>query len=102
MLWDKTGTEQFNPLSRDFLHNRRIVHEPPASEGHQVAEFPRIHAKLVLIFAAQHAHQKTIFRKSAAKILHRAKIRFADRVTGKSESGIRSEEHTSELQSHHD
>src|SRR5712692_6000498 len=34
MLWDETGTQQFNPLARDFFDHRRIVHEPPASERH--------------------------------------------------------------------
>ena len=52
MLRDKTGAEHFKTLPRDFFHNRGIVEEPPASEGHQVIEFSRIDAKFMLVLTA--------------------------------------------------
>src|SRR5579871_4846466 len=44
VLRDKAGTQHFQALARDLLDNRRIVQEPPASERHQVIEFPGIDA----------------------------------------------------------
>src|SRR5207237_8464480 len=69
MLWNKTGSQQFDPLSGDFFDDRRIVQEPPAAERHQVIEFSRVNRKFVLILAAEYAHQEAIVRKAAAKIL---------------------------------
>jgi len=54
-----------------------IIQEPPTTERHKVAEFSRIHAQLVLVLAAQHADQETIFRKGAAEIFERAQVHAA-------------------------
>src|SRR5437660_8048601 len=49
MLRNETGPQQFNPLPRDFLHNRRIVHEPPASKRHQDRKSTRLNSSHVAI-----------------------------------------------------
>src|SRR6266568_2601853 len=41
MLRNETGAQHLHPLPRDFLHNGRVIQEPPASEWHQVVKFPR-------------------------------------------------------------
>src|SRR4051794_22077440 len=52
MLRDEAVAKHFDPLPSHFFDNGRIVQKPPASERQQVAEFPRVNAKLVLIFTA--------------------------------------------------
>lgn len=88
MLGDKTETEHFDALAGNFFDDRGIVQEPPAAEGHKVVEFAGVDAELVLIFAAEHADEKTVGRKIAAKILERAQIRAADGIAGKAQTRI--------------
>ena len=74
VLRNEGGALHLQPLSRDLLDNRRIVEEPPASEGHEVREFARVDTQLVLILAAQHRDKKTIRRKFAAQILQTLEV----------------------------
>src|SRR5882724_7748765 len=50
VLRDKTGTQHLDAFARDFFHHRRVVEEPPATEWHQVREFARVDAELMLVF----------------------------------------------------
>src|SRR6202165_6289088 len=77
MLRYETCSQHLYALASHLLHNRRIVHEPPATERHQVAELPRVNAKFVLVLPAEHAHQKAIGWKLAAQIFQRPQVRPA-------------------------
>ena len=50
MLWDKTGSEEFQARGGDFLDDTGIVEEPPAAKWYNVWEFPGGHAEFVLVF----------------------------------------------------
>jgi hypothetical protein len=52
MLRNEAGAQHFDALAGNLFDDGRIIHEPPAAEGHEVAELSRINAQLVLIFAA--------------------------------------------------
>src|SRR4029077_3071816 len=80
--------QHFDTLPRDLFNNGRTAQEPPAPEGHEIAELSRVHAEFVLIFAAQRAHEKAIFRISPANILDRPKIHFTHRIAGLTNSRI--------------
>jgi len=80
VLRDETCPEHFDAFARDLFDDRWIVHEPPAAERHQVAEFSRQNTEFMLILAAEHAYKKTIRGKIAAKTFKAAQIRSADRV----------------------
>src|SRR5437016_5639582 len=49
MLRNKTCSQHLDAFAGNLLDNRRIVKETPATELHQVAELPRVHAKFVLV-----------------------------------------------------
>ena len=65
MLGNEAGSQQFYAFARDLFNHGGIIQEPPASKGHQIAEFPCVHATFVLVLAAQHADQKAILGKVA-------------------------------------
>src|SRR5260370_42083493 len=88
MLWNETCSQHLDALPRDLLHNRRIVHEPPATERHQVAELTRVNAEFVLVLPAEHTHQKPIGWKVAAKIFQRPKVRSAQGVARQTQRWI--------------
>src|SRR4029077_3227249 len=69
MLWKKTSSKHFDALARDLLHDRRIVHEPPATERHQIIELSRVDAEFVLVLPAKNTHQEAVVREFAAQIL---------------------------------
>ena len=83
MLRNKACSEKFHALPRDFLDDGGIVEEPPTSEWHQVIKLARIDGELVLVFAAEHAYEKPVIRKAAAKVFNRAQVRFPHGVAGK-------------------
>src|SRR5690348_6804166 len=88
MLRNEAGAQHLNALARNFLDDRGVVHEPPASERKQVAELSRKYAQLVLIFAAQHARQETVGGKIAAEVLDGPHVGAADRVPGKADARV--------------
>src|SRR5581483_4689898 len=88
MLWDKTGSQQFNALARNLFHNRRIIQEPPTSERQKTIEFSRNHTELMLILAAEHAHKKPVVRKAPAQIFQGTKICLAHTIPGQANSRI--------------
>src|SRR3954466_2692041 len=88
MLRDKTYPQHFDPLSRDLLHNRRIIQEPPATEGHEIVEFSRVYAEFVLVLAAEHAYQKPILWKIAAQAFERSQVRAAHCVSRPPDSRV--------------
>src|SRR5271155_679046 len=74
MLGNKAGSQQLDSFAGNFFDNRRIVQEPPASKGHEVAEFSCIDAQFVLILTTKDAHQKTVFWIVSQDVFERAKI----------------------------
>ena len=88
MLGNETCPEHFDALTSNLFHNRRIVHEPPAAERHEVVELSGVHAQLVLVLAAQHADQKTIVRVVAANILQRTQVGASDCISRQTNSRI--------------
>src|SRR6202158_3019306 len=88
MLRNEAGAEHLDALSCNLFDDGRIIEEPPAAEGHEVAELTRVDAQLVLVLATQHAYQETILRKSAAEIFERAQVRPANRVASQAQRRI--------------
>src|SRR5437867_10476848 len=88
MLGNETAAKHFNALAGNLFDNRRIVHEPPAAERHEVVELSSVHAQLVLVLAAQHADQKTIVRAVAANILQRTQVGASDCISRQTNSRI--------------
>ena len=52
MLGDEARPQHLEAFPRDLFDDRRVVEKPPAAEGHQVTEFSRVHAQLMLVLAA--------------------------------------------------
>src|SRR5438876_5939005 len=88
MLRNKTCSQHLDTLASDFLHDRGIVHKPPATEWHQVAELPRVNTKFVLILPAEHTHQKTIGGILAAQILQCSQVRSNHGISSQTQSRI--------------
>src|SRR6266404_9805010 len=88
MLRNKTCSQHLDSLASDFLHDRGIVHKPPATEWHQVAELPRVNTKFVLVLPAKHTYQKTVGGKLAAQVLQRPQIRSAQGVSRQTQRRI--------------
>ena len=88
MLRDETRPEHFDSLTSDLFDDRWIVHEPPAAERHEVAEFSSQDAKLMLIFAAENTDEKTVGRKIATEIFQAAQVRPANAVAAKAKPWI--------------
>src|SRR5262249_33585510 len=88
MLRNEAGAQHLNALARNFLDDGSVVHEPPAPEGQQVAELSRKYAEFVLIFAAQHADEKTVGGKITAEVLDGPHVRASDSVSGKADARI--------------
>src|SRR5579884_64441 len=83
MLWNEAEPDHLDAFAGHLLYYGRLVEKPPTTERQQVAEFPRINAELMLVFAAQYADQKAVLRKLNANVFHCAKIGLADRIAGK-------------------
>src|SRR5215470_7478445 len=88
MLRNEAGAQHLNALARNFLDDGSVVHEPPAPEGKQVAELSRKYAEFVLIFAAQHADQKTVGGEITAEVLDGPHVGAADSVSGEADARI--------------
>ena len=88
MLGNEAGAQHFDAFAGDFFNDGRVVHEPPAAKGHEVVEFSSEDAKLVLIFAAENANEKTIRGKFAAKSFESDEIRAANGVSRETDAGI--------------
>src|SRR5262249_19172462 len=76
------------PFTGDFFNDGRVVEEPPATEGKQIAELSRVDAQLVLVFATQDSDEETVVRKLRAKVFQTAQIRAAAAVPAGSQSRI--------------
>ena len=88
VLGYERSAQQFQTFFRYFLDDGRLIHEPPAAKGHQVAEFSRVDAQLMLIFAAQDTDQEAIVGELHAEAFKSTQVGFTGRITREPNRGI--------------
>src|SRR5579883_1445365 len=88
MLRNEAHAQHFDALPRYLLNDRWIIEEPPAAEGHQVAELASVDAQLMLILAAKDADEEAVLGKIAAEAFDRDHVGFPHGITGKPNAGI--------------
>src|SRR6185436_5546034 len=88
MLRDEAGSEQLHAHTLDLVDQAGVVEEPPAAEGHEVAELAGGDAELVLVLAAEHRDEEAILREVLEDRDERVNVGFTQSIAAISQTRV--------------